>query len=373
MPKHTFPASRKASELMRETLGSIVEKLEENLSAAGLHALDEDEVSQLYLAALEGREPRKAANDITRARRWDSSTRTAHCAVLSLSQLAEDNPDADISAEHVAAGHYLAAQDNEYTPRDTQLGQSARFALVRALAMLSEVVSVDELLAAANTLNANGAWKQRQDAMGRPVGREYTTTAWRVRELRAELDLSLEQLPGIIQAADAFGLREAALRALSCAQAISEHYLGWFGDEIADSVAAVNALLADAEDELQALHERAAEVGEREGAEQTAQEAAAEAVTGPAHALDEPEDVLDVLEPVQAARWARVRQLRQSVRAMRCKPLNRGLWRRAARHRAAHGEKPGGTSGTTTPGRAAASAALLHVHIPNPARRANTP
>ena len=373
MPQHTFPASHKASELMRETLGSIAEKLEENLLAAGLRALDEDELSQLYLAILDGREPGKAVNDITRVRRWDSSTRTAHCVTLSLSQLAEDNSDADISAEHVAAGHYLAAQDTEYTPRDTQLGQSARFALVRALATLSEIVSVDEMLATANTLNENGAWKQRRDAMGRPVGRKYTTS-WRVRELRAGLDLSLEQLPGIIQAADAFGLREAALRALSCAQAISEHYLGWFGDEIADSVAAVNALLADAEDELQALHERAAEVGEREGAEQAAEEAAAEAVAGPAeNAIDEPEDVLDVLEPVQAVRWARVRQLRQSVRAMRCKPLNRGLWRRAARHRAAHGEKPGGTSGTTTPGRAAASAALLHAHAPNPARRANTP
>ncbi len=370
MPQHTFPASRKASELMRETLGSIAEKLEENLRAAGLHALDEDEVSQLYLAALEDREPRKAANDITRARRWDSSTRTAHCAVLSLSQPTQDNPDADISTEHVAAGHYLAAQDNQYTPRDTQLGQSARFALVRALAKLSEVVSVDELLAAANTLNANGAWKQRQDAMGRPVGRKYTTTAWRVGELRAGVDLSLGQLPAIMQGADAQGLRDATLRTLSCAQEISEHFLGWFGDEIAEAVSTANELLAAAQGELQALrgHAPAAEAGEREGAEEAVAEA--EATTDADY---EHEDVLEVLEPIRAARWARARQLRLVMRAMPCKPLSRGVWRRAVRDRASHGEKPGSTSGTTTPGRAAASAALLHVHIPKPARRANTP
>lgn len=354
MRNNTLTTRQAAEIAMRDALGATVQDLEQSLRGAGLHSLDEDELSQLYVSVLEGRDPQKAVGDITRGRRFDSSTRTGHRTMLSISQLAEDDPAADISTEHIAAGHYLAQGDDEYTPRNAALGDSARFRLVRSLARLSEAVSTDQLLAAASALNENGAWEQRRDATGRLVGRKFTTS-WRLRELRAGLDLSLDQLPGIIQAADSIGLREAALRALSCAQAISEHYLGWFGEEIAEALASVDSLLEAAETELQAMHEqaKAAEVGEREGEDASTVLEAAE----DASALEDDDaagEILEVLEPIQVPRWAQVRQLRQHVRVMRCQPSRRGLWRRALRHRAAAGEKPGGASDATTPGRGAA-------------------
>jgi hypothetical protein len=244
--------ARRARAEMLATIGDIVDRANASLRTAGLSLLDEDEVSTLYLHIAEGRDAQKALNDITRARRWDPSTRVSRSAMLSIS-LEEDAGCPGLSTEDIAPGHYLADGES-YTARDRSLRESSRLALVRALLRVSEIVSADEMLAAASTLNATGAWEARLDAHGRKVGRPYAASAFRIRCQREAISRPLDSLAGIVQEHDAAGLLEAAARILGGALEIDAHYLGWFGEELAEVLADAHGLLEAAAAELREMH-----------------------------------------------------------------------------------------------------------------------
>lgn len=298
---HQESLARRARAAMLASIGEIVEKADTRLRRAGLSELDEDEISTLYLAIAEGREPQKALNDLTRDRRWDPSTRASHACFVALPE-GEGDPGYDD----------LVAEDREGFVRDPSLQDSSRLELVRALLRISEILSVDEMRAAADALNQSGAWKARRTIDGRAVGRKYATSAFRISGQRAPLASALAGLPSIVQAMDADGLVATTEAVLREARALSVYYGDWFGADLGDVLSRASSLLESAASELRTL------AGATSGAPQAADQA------GPWLPVE-----IGVCAEVEAE--VGVRTGEELAQAMRARPGREARWKAADR------------------------------------------
>lgn len=238
--------ARRARAAMPSSVQEVLRAADEKLRAVGLAPLDEDEISRLYLALAEGRDPQKAVNDITRDRRWDPCTRSSYTAIVSLSE------DLDCSGAEDLCSEDLACEELE---EDTSMPQPANEddalrQIVRALLSIDGVLSLQELQASAEELNTSGAWRTRIASDGRPVGRRFATSGFRVRAQRAGLATAVDALAPAVQSRDAKGLQEATQAVLREARTLDEHYCGAFATELEDLFVEVDELLEHATAQL---------------------------------------------------------------------------------------------------------------------------
>ena len=296
--------ARRARAAMPDCVREVLRAADEKFRAAGLAQLDEDEISRLYLAIAEGRDPQKAVNDITRDRRWDPSTRSSYAAIVSLSEELDSGDSENLHSEDMACDELgvgasmpdPASEDD--TPRQ----------LVRVLLSISATLSLQELQAAADELNNAGAWRSRIASDGRPVGRRFATSDFRVRAQRAGLAAAVDALAPIVQSRDAQGLQKTAQAVLREARALNEHYCDVFAAELECLFTEVDELLEDA-------------VAQVRGPEACDQEAEAEAETKGLRGWEEGRELEAVLS---AACWP------ESAHFDQARPRERA-WRRSFR------------------------------------------